>query len=62
MSTEAKQERREWGRGCIKSREASMPPLENAGLAGDMVNEERSEFDRFEDLARQLVQTRKPPK
>ena len=50
------------GRGCIKSREASMPPLENAGLAGDMVNEERSEFDRFEDSARQLVQTRKPPK
>jgi trypsin-like peptidase len=53
MTDDAKQERQEWDVSRGKTRASELPPLEDAAA-------EPSEFRRFEDLAKQLVNTPKP--
>ncbi len=53
MTDEAKNERREWDRDRTARERKPLPSLENAGA------ESPTEYERFEDLTRQLVQTPK---
>lgn len=55
MTDEAQQERREWDEKRQRSHDAGMPPLEHASAS-----DEPSEYERFEELTRQLVKTPKP--
>jgi hypothetical protein len=53
MTDEAKSERREWDKTRQARKRAALPPLEEAAADAP------SEFERFEDLTRKLVQTPK---
>jgi hypothetical protein len=53
MTDEAKNERREWDATREARVRQDLPPLENAGA-------DQTEFERFENLTRQLVNTPKP--
>jgi hypothetical protein len=54
MTDDAKRERREADEAHTAAKAAQQPPLKNAGV------QDESEYGRFEDLTRQLVNTPKP--
>lgn len=54
MTDEAENERREWDRDRVARERKALPNLENAGA------DSPTEYERFEDLTRKLVQTPKP--
>ncbi|MGO9763704.1 MAG: trypsin-like peptidase domain-containing protein [Solirubrobacteraceae bacterium] len=64
MAPEQRAERRKWDDEHTSAKEAAMPPVEDAGgMLSDVVETDRDEgdeFERFENLTRQLVQTPKP--
>jgi hypothetical protein len=56
MGDDAKNQRREWDRDRVARERKALPSLENASATA----EPETEFERFEDLTRKLVNTPKP--